>query len=128
VPVFTVGVLVALIAVCGLAVLTRERVAPLTLTGTFAWRGAGQARRVLEVGSRKEVGFSVGPGGEVVVVPAPQGDIVIRAGRTLTATRVDAEVRRSDVEINGRRVAPGRHSIVAGATSFKIAGNRLTWE
>lgn len=107
----------------------RGRLAPRRLGGAFVYRKGGGPRRVLDIHELDEAPIVVRPEGELGVGRPQDAVLVLRMARPFLRTHAEVEIRPSaEVEINTRRVAAGRHRIVAGATSFQFGDYRLTWE
>ncbi|MDP2311821.1 MAG: hypothetical protein Q8P41_02880 [Pseudomonadota bacterium] len=106
----------------------RRRVAPLRLGGAFSYRRAGGARQTLAIEHLSEAPIVVLPDGTLGIGRREHAVLVLRVERPVWNTRSTAEIRSGSAEINARPAAPGRHSVVPGATSFQFLDYRLSWE
>lgn len=126
---------VAVLAVLGVfgvvgfaTLLVRARLAPRRLGGTFVYRKGSGPRRELDIAQLDEAGIVVRAEGELGVGRPRDAVLILRMRRPFFTSYAEVEIRAKDVEINRKKVAPGRHRIVAGATSFQFGDYRLTWE
>lgn len=110
------------------AVFVRARLRPRRLGGSFVYRKGTGPRRELDIGELDEAAIVVRGEGELGVGRRKDAILVLRMRRPFFRTFAEVEIRASDVEINRKKVAPGRHRIVAGTTSFQFGDFRLTWE
>jgi hypothetical protein len=106
----------------------RRSLSPLRLGGAFTYRHAGGPRQPLPIQGLAEAAVVVRPDGSLGVGRPDDAVFVLRVERPLWNAHVIAEIRASNVEINTRRVPPGRHVVVPGATSFQFKDYRLSWE
>lgn len=114
------------------AVLARARLKPRQLGGTFAWRKGTDAKRIFDIGSLAEAAIVIRPDGDLAVGGAsgsgPRPVLILRIVRPIWTSHAEVEIFAENVEINRKLTRPGKHRIVAGATSFQFGAFRLTWE
>ncbi|MFZ5482142.1 MAG: hypothetical protein ACOZNI_35605 [Myxococcota bacterium] len=123
-------VLVATFGLSGfLGIWLRGRFLPKTLGGSFGYRRADGPRESLDISSLSVAPIVIGKDGRLAVGSEKDAVLVLRIRRPLWVAHAEVEVRGPrEVEINRKRAAPGRHRVVAGATSFQFGEYRLTWE
>ncbi len=106
----------------------RGRLTPARLGGSFSYRRAGGPRQALAIEHLGEAHLVVLPDGTLGLGRREDALLVLRAERPLWNTRITAEIRSDNAEINARPVTQGRHTVVPGATSFQFRDYRLSWE
>ena len=110
------------------AVLVRGRMMPLRLGGTFSARFRGGARQALAIAELAEAAIVLEPEGRARIGKREDAAIVLRVRRPVWRLYGEVQIRVPDAEINGRKVSPGTHQVVPGATSIRTGEWRLTWE
>lgn len=106
----------------------RRKLRPLRLGGTLSWRKPGGPRKTIEIENLTEAAIVVHADGSLGVGRREDALVILLVERPLWNTRVTAEIRVPNAEINTRAAAPGRHVVVAGATSLQLLDYRLSWE
>lgn len=129
-PGWLVGILVTgvLAVAAGAATFLRRRLRKVRLGGSFSYRRVGGPRQPLDIADREEVSITVGPDGELVPGLKKDAVLILRMVRQGMDAHAEVEVIADGVEINRRVARPGRHRIVAGATSFQFGEYRMAWE
>jgi hypothetical protein len=123
-------VLLALFAGTGTAaVLIRGRMMPLRLGGKFNARYQGGPRLPVELAALREAAIVLSADGATARLGAAKdAALILRVRRPVWQLHAEVQILHPDVEINGKRAAPGTHAIVPCATSFRAGDWRLTWE
>lgn len=110
------------------ALVVGRKLQPLRLGGTFSYRRAGGPRQTLAIERLSEAPLVVQPDGTLDVGRREDAVVVLLVGRPLWKARASVEIRVPNAEINTKPAPPGRHTIVAGATSLQFLDYRLSWE
>ncbi len=124
-----IALLALVFATTGMAaVVIRGRLMPLRLGGALTARFRGGARQVIAIAGLSEAAVVLDENGHARLGKRDVAAVVIRVRRPVWNLHGEAHIRAPDTEINGRKVAPGVHRVVPGASSFRIGEWRLTWE